>query len=106
MVPYTFNDSIREPEAGRSLLIQGQPGYRVSSRTDRIKQKPCLEKKKLSLFEVLGVNPGLRTREVNAHSVSAFTPLLTDLYLAVLRMNPGLCATRAATFPKFETESH
>jgi hypothetical protein len=42
----TFNLSAREAEAGTSLEFEGSPVYRVSFRSARASEKPCLEKPK------------------------------------------------------------
>jgi hypothetical protein len=52
MVAHTFNPSTWEAEAGRFLEFEASLVYRVSSRTARAAEKPCLEKpkKKKKLF--------------------------------------------------------
>jgi hypothetical protein len=52
MVAHTFNPSTWEAEAGRFLEFEASLVYRVSSRTARAAENPCLEKpkKKKKLF--------------------------------------------------------
>jgi hypothetical protein len=62
-----FNPSTWEAEAGRSLLVRGQPGLQRSSRTARTAQrKPVLKnKRKLTKGEgttlIMGTDPRLKT---------------------------------------------
>jgi hypothetical protein len=56
-VPFTFNPSIQETKAGRSLEFYASLVYRASSRTTRkYTEKPCLKQpkynKKLSFNKI------------------------------------------------------